>query len=240
MRTTEGTLLGGRVRYDQPAEGFRSGIEPVLLAAAVPAKPGEYVLEAGSGAGAGLLCLAARVPGIVGLGIEIDPAHAALAGTNAATNGFAGLDFRVADITQPTEIGLFDHAFANPPYHAASGTQSPQAGRARAKTAPGGLLALWIASLAQHLRPRGTLSLILPARAVPECLNALRASQCGSVSLFPLWPRAGREAKLVILRAVRHGHGAMRLLPGLELHEASGFTKMAQDILRHGARLEIG
>ncbi|HJS85951.1 MAG TPA: SAM-dependent methyltransferase, partial [Acetobacteraceae bacterium] len=61
MDVTGGTLLGGRVRYAQPAEGFRSGIEPVLLAAAVPARPGECVLEGGSGAGAGLLCLAARI-----------------------------------------------------------------------------------------------------------------------------------------------------------------------------------
>ncbi|HLB98700.1 MAG TPA: SAM-dependent methyltransferase, partial [Acetobacteraceae bacterium] len=61
MKLTEGHLLGGRVRYAQPREGFRSGIEPVMLAAAVPARTGERVLEAGSGAGAALLCLAARV-----------------------------------------------------------------------------------------------------------------------------------------------------------------------------------
>ena len=61
---TDGHLLGGRVSYAQPREGFRSGIEPVLLAAAIPARPGEHVLEGGSGAGAALLCLAARVPGL--------------------------------------------------------------------------------------------------------------------------------------------------------------------------------
>ena len=54
MEVTQGHLLGGRVRYAQPRSGFRSGIEPVLLAAAVPARPGERVLEAGSGAGAAL------------------------------------------------------------------------------------------------------------------------------------------------------------------------------------------
>ena len=40
METTEGHLLGGRVRYAQPRAGFRSGIEPVLLASFVPARPG--------------------------------------------------------------------------------------------------------------------------------------------------------------------------------------------------------
>ena len=33
MELTDGTLLGGRLRYVQPARGWRTGIEPVLLAA---------------------------------------------------------------------------------------------------------------------------------------------------------------------------------------------------------------
>src|SRR6516225_6201355 len=70
---THGHLLDGRVRYAQPRRGFRSGIEPVLLAAAIPAVPVSRILEGGSGAGAALLCLAARVAGVQGLGIEQDP-----------------------------------------------------------------------------------------------------------------------------------------------------------------------
>ena len=64
LEITEGTLLGGRVRYAQLGAGFRSGIEPVLLAATIPARCGQVVIEGGSGVGAGLLCLHARVPGI--------------------------------------------------------------------------------------------------------------------------------------------------------------------------------
>jgi tRNA1(Val) A37 N6-methylase TrmN6 len=55
MLTTDGHLLGGRVIYRQPATGFRSSIEPVLLAASVPSTPGEHILEAGTGHGAALL-----------------------------------------------------------------------------------------------------------------------------------------------------------------------------------------
>ena len=46
---THGHLLDGRVRYAQPAKGFRSGIEPVLLAASIPARAGQRVLEGGTG-----------------------------------------------------------------------------------------------------------------------------------------------------------------------------------------------
>ena len=35
---TDGTLLGGKVIYRQKSSGYRTGIEPVLLAAFVPAR----------------------------------------------------------------------------------------------------------------------------------------------------------------------------------------------------------
>ena len=44
--TTRDTLLGGRVTIFQPARGYRAAIDPVMLAAAVPARSGEAVLDA--------------------------------------------------------------------------------------------------------------------------------------------------------------------------------------------------
>jgi tRNA1(Val) A37 N6-methylase TrmN6 len=56
------TFLDGKVRVEQSATGFRSGLDAVMLAAAVPARPGQAALELGAGAGTASLCLAARVP----------------------------------------------------------------------------------------------------------------------------------------------------------------------------------
>ena len=41
-RVTDDSLLGGRVALRQPAEGYRVAIDPVLLAAAVPAAALSY------------------------------------------------------------------------------------------------------------------------------------------------------------------------------------------------------
>ena len=57
---TEDRLLGGRIRLKQPAAGYRVAIDPVFLAAAVPAEPHQLVLDVGCGAGAAMLCVAAR------------------------------------------------------------------------------------------------------------------------------------------------------------------------------------
>ena len=238
MQVTDGYLLNGRVRYAQPAGGFRSGIEPVLLAAAVPARAGQVVLEAGTGSGAALLCLTARVPRISGLGIERDPALTALAARNAAANGWQDLFFLAADVTALPTLGPFDHACANPPYHVDPGTASPDASRDAARRAVPGLFPAWAAAMGGPLRHRGTLTWIVAAAAVPDCLAAMHAAHCRPTALLPLWPRAGTPAKLVLLRAVKGGRGPFRVHPGVVLHDATGgFTPEAEAILRDGQPL---
>jgi tRNA1(Val) A37 N6-methylase TrmN6 len=236
---TEGTLLGGRVRYCQPAAGFRSGIEPVLLAAAVPARAGQTVLEGGTGAGAGLLCLLARVPGVRAVGIERDPALAAVATANISSNGLADqARILAADLLTADGPAMVDHAFANPPYHLADGTLPANEGRAAAKVAPDGI-APWIVALARRLRHRGTLTLALPAHRLSEAMTALRPARLGAAVLFPLWPRADVAAKLVLIQARRGGTGGDRLSAGLVLHDAGGFTAQAEAVLRQGHALDL-
>jgi tRNA1Val (adenine37-N6)-methyltransferase len=250
---THGHLLNGRVRYAQPVQGFRSGIEPVLLAASISAGAGQRVLEGGTGAGAGLLCLMTRAHGLVGVGIEIDPDQAELARENAAANAFyrhasecprrddggsGCLTVLTGDIETVVPNGIFDHAFANPPYHPASGTASPQAVRVRAKQARPDLLIRWATALTRPLRARGTLTFILPAARLPACIAAMEAASCPVDAVLALWPKPRVPAKLTIVRGIKGGRGPMRLLPGLVLHEPNGrFTSAADAILRDGAPL---
>ena len=239
MELTHGTLLGGRVRYAQPAVGYRTGLEPVLLAACVPARPGERVLEAGTGAGAGLLCLAARVPGITGVGLELDPAMAALAAENVAANGMPGLQVEAADLLRWRADAPFDHAFANPPWFDAAATPSPLPARQGAKQAQPGLLAGWAAAMARALRPRGSLTLILPASALADGIAALREARCGEVTLLPLYPRLEKPAKIMILNGLKGSRGLGGVRPGIVLHDADGFTQAAQAVLRDGAGIKL-
>jgi tRNA1(Val) A37 N6-methylase TrmN6 len=237
---THGHLLDGRVRYAQPRRGFRSGIEPVLLAAAIPALPGSRILEGGSGAGAALLCVAARVAGVRGLGIEQDPTLVALARQNATANGWSDLRFMAADLASSPALDPFDHACANPPYHGAGGTPSPEASRRTAKRAAAATLTIWAAALARPLRPRGTLSFIVPAALLPEAVAGFTAAGCAPTAMLPLWPKPCHPAKLMLLRGVKRSRAPFRVLPGLVLHAPDGtFTAEADAILRGGAALDL-
>ena len=233
-------LLDGRVRHDQPAAGHRTGIEPVLLAASIPARAGARVLEGGAGSGAALLCLAHRVPGIIGLGLEIDPAIAAIASANATANRLETVAFLATDLATWRTEARFDHAMANPPWHLPAATASPDTGKDRAKRALSGLFHAWTSALVRPLRHHGTLTIIIAAAHADAALAAIAAAGCGSLAMLPLWPRRGNAARLVLLRGVKGGRGPFRLLPGLVLHEQDGgFTAEAQVILRDGAALPL-
>jgi tRNA1(Val) A37 N6-methylase TrmN6 len=240
-------LLGGRVRLDQGGAGLRATIEPVLLAAAVPAKAGEAVLEAGTGIGTASLCLVARVPGARAVGIERDPGQAETARVNAALNGWEERFVAIAgDLAEAVTArraaaeGPFAHAMANPPWFE-GGTVPEDAPRRGAKHAEGQALAGWTRFLARRVAPRGTLTLILPPALLPAALDAFVACGVGSPTVFPLWPRAGDAARRLLVAGRKGGRGPCRVLSGLVLHEADGrFTSGAESVLRHGRPLALG
>ena len=237
---TEDRLLNGRVVLRQPRQGFRAGLDAVLLAAFVPAKPSETVLEAGPGSGAAFLCLAARVPRLAIRAVERESAMAALARENAARAGLtAQIEIGdVADLALARGLGPVAHGFANPPYWP-GGTPPPGAIRRAATHEAGPGLADWVRFLAAAIAPRGSLSLILPAARFDAAVAAMCDAGFGAMELLPLWPRAGVAAKRVLLRARKGARGPAKILSGLVLHQDDGrFTEAAEAILRDAAPLD--
>jgi tRNA1Val (adenine37-N6)-methyltransferase len=245
---TVDALLGGRVRLIQPREGYRAATDPVLLAAACAALPGESALDLGCGAGAAALCLAARVPGVATTGLEIQPAYAALARRNAALNScaFEVIEGDVAAPPAALRSRVFDHVIANPPFFAAADQPSPVSGRDVARRAADvGDAGLWVDAGLRRLKQGGWLTMINRVERLPEMLAALDG-RAGAVAVLPLAARAGRPAKRVILRARKDRGGPFRLLAPFVLHDgaahggdADDFTEAARAVLRDGAALEV-
>ncbi len=237
--TTDDTLLDGRVKLRQPAAGYRVAIDPILLAAAVPARERDTVLDAGAGVGAAALCLAARLPGVTACGVEIQAPLAALFAENAAANG---VDDRVrvetGDLFAHVAEGGYDQVMTNPPYHPAGGGRpSPDASKQRANVEADFDLAAWVSACLALLRPKGVLTVIHDAGRLAELVAAL-APRAGDVRILPLWPRRGQPARRVIVQARRNVATPSTLLPGLVLHGPDGrFTRAAERVLRDGEAL---
>lgn len=243
-------LLGGRVRLAQPAQGYRAAIDPVFLAAAVAAKPGDRVLDVGAGVGAAALCLAARVPESRIAGIEAQRDLVRLAVRNALDSGMR-IDFMAGDLKRaPARLaaGSFDHVMSNPPYlEAVRVNMPPQAGKRMATVESGMDLIGWLDFCLLMVRPKGTVTLIHRADRLDSLLEATKG-RLGGVTIFPLWPGPASErgggvkaAKRILVAGRKGVKTPMRLLPGLVLHGPGGiYTPEAEAVLRHGEGLNLG
>lgn len=238
LEGTQDALLGGRVRLLQPEVGYRAAIDPVLLASAVPDIGRARVLDAGTGTGAVMLCLLARLPALSVCGLEINPETAELARRSLALNGWETRgevisgDLRV----EARRLGAFAAVVSNPPYHG-PGTPSPDAGKALAhiEEVP---LADWMDACLKRLGDGGVLALIHRADRLDEILTALHG-RAGATEIVPLWPRAGQPARRVIVRTRKGRRTPAILHAGLTLHEADGgYTEAAHRLLREGHSLD--
>jgi len=240
---TRDAFLGGLLHLYQPVRGYRAGVDPVLLAATIPAISGEKVLELGCGVGAAILCLGARVPGLSLTGVEREAQFATL----AARNGGSALEVVRADIAAlPLTLRQrqFDHVLANPPYwqRAASvASDDPAREAAHGEQTP---LALWIAVAAKRLAPKGLLHVIHRAERLPDLMAALPRDM-GSVEVLPVAARTGRAAERIILRARKSGRADFRLHAPLILHRGADhldgdqYTDAVRNALRSGAALRF-
>ena len=240
VEIVENALLGGRVRLRQPAKGYRAGMDAALLAAALEAESGERVIEAGCGAGAVLMQIAARCPGVALTGLERDPAMAALARENAGLNG-AGASILEGDVAagfRALDLPPFDWAVSNPPFFDdPAALRAPAEGKRGAWMADDGLKA-WTTFLLKSVREGGRIVVIHRAERLGDLLNLL-GEKAGSFSVRGIHPHADEPAKRVLVQAIKTGKAPLRLLPPLVLHDRSGakHTAEAEAILRGEAGL---
>ena len=242
---THDAFLGGQVYAWQPRAGFRTGVDAVLLAASVPARAGQFVLELGCGAAVASLCLHRRVKELWLCGVEVQAEYAALARRNSA-EAATELVVVEADLTNlPDEVRTldFDHVMMNPPYfQREAGSPSDNPGRDIAR-AGGTSLEIWIDVATRRLRPGGILTMIQRAERLPEVLAALD-QRLGAVQVLPICPRGGQPAGLFLLRAVKGRRSPFQLRAALVMHKGmrhgdagDGYTQAIEAVLRHGQAL---
>lgn len=249
LGVSEDMFLGGQVRLLQPLVGYRAATDPVLLAASVPAKAGQQVLDIGCGVGAASLCLAARVPGVFVSGLDIQNDLIEIAQKNILLNDKSShVRLIQGDLTQrPMDPvpNSFDHVMANPPfYEKGSGHRPPSEIKARAHMEEDGLLCDWINYALRMAKPRASVTFINRIERLEETFAALEG-RLGEVILFPLWSMdptgaQARGAKRFILQGRKGIKTPMRLANGLVVHQDdNSYTARARAILMDGEALSL-
>ena len=234
-------VLDRQVRLLQPAQGFRTSLDSVMLAAACPAGPGDRVLDMGCGVGGAAFCLLHRVKDCFVTGIDNEPEYIDLAHKNIPLNNeterceFGCKDIRAFTVSD--KDARFDHVMCNPPYlDTGSHTRSPDKKRAAALGHEDAEMSVadWIDAGFELLKSGGSLTMIHRADMVDRIVQAL-GRKFGATEIIPLWPHKGEAAKRVIVRSRKDRKTPATLHAGLVLHDAKGkYTREAERILRGG------
>lgn len=248
--TSRDGFLGNQLFIDQPLSGsHRSGLDAVLLAAALSDDTVGHVVDLGAGVGVAGLAAAFRLPDVNVTLVEIDPELALLAKGNAALNArTAGrVEVIVADVLAPAAArraagltdNMADHVIMNPPFHLVDrGRSSPAPARARAHALNVDAMDDWIRAAAALLKPSGTLTVIFRADELPRLLSAI-GKRFGSLSLLPVHAHIGEPAHRLILRGRPQGKAPFRILSSLTVHAVDGgFQPDVEHALR-GAGLTV-
>lgn len=238
IETDHSTLLDGRVRLNQPVKGYRAGMDAVLLAASLEAKAGTHVVELGCGVGGALLCAARRLEGVHFTAWEREAWAAEIARSNVNENALGDrVEIVSGDISEIAPRPMADQVFCNPPFFDdPSSLRTPAPEKQHAWLTGDTPLPVWTKAAARLIKGQGYLTFIHRADALPDILSATER-EFGSVVIKPVQPRAGREAKRVIVRVRKGGRAPARILAPLVLHagEERAYAPEVQAIYAGGA-----
>lgn len=242
--TTEDAFHRGRFVLVQPRRGgHRSGMDALVLAAAVPSDFGGMAVDFGAGAGAVGFAVASRCSLAHVTLVESAPEMADLARLSLAHPGnrahadrialvesdVAGLPGRRKAEGQPSQFA--DFILMNPPYNDPRDRASPQALRKQAHVMPPGLFEAWLRAAAGIARPRAGVAVIARPADLKNILAALEG-RFGSAQIMAVHARADASAIRVLVRARYGSRAATSIMPPLVLHEGDGsaFTAKADAI----------
>ena len=233
------SFLQGQLKISQSRAGYRFSVDALILAFhAVPNKPGEKILDIGTGCGIIPLITAFRYPDVHIVGVEIQSELAALARTNVEENGFQSqirilegdiLHLRAGDVGAP-----LDMVMTNPPYRKPrSGRINPQSQRALARHEITVSLDGLIKAMRRVLRTGGRGWIIYPVERLVELMTCLRAHHLEPKYMRVLHSRYGTDGKRCLIKAVKAARPGLIVGPPLVIYNEDGrYTEDMAAMLR--------
>jgi len=247
-QTTYDKFLNGSIIIEQLLEGGRSGSDTILLAASIPANPGEAILEVGTGNGTASIALAKQISDLKIIAIDIDPINLNIAKRNVISNKLSkNIDMFNEDITKRNLsfsfknkiIKSFNHIFMNPPYYDANKIILPTSDHNKvAKSFNYNLMDSWLDVSLRLIKQKGTITIINKVANLDIIIRKL--STYGSLIILPLAANNKKETDRIIINFKMGSKSNTRILNSIILHSDLGtYSNDVEDVLRGRARIDI-
>jgi len=211
-------FLDGRLRLIQSKNGYRFSIDAVFLSTFVSIRPGDRVVDLGTGCGVMplILLLQTSVDRVVGL--EIQEELASQAARNALLNRLGSrMDVVIGDILHPPLVeACADVVICNPPYRKRlSGRINPDPRRAIARHEILASIDDILSAAQRLLKKKGRFAFIYPATRLAEVFGLLRRFDLEPKRLQINYPDLNSGAKLILMEAVLGARPGLEVLPPL-------------------------
>lgn len=204
---TKDYLLDGKLLYYQPKNGYRSGIEPIILSGQIYSSIFKNnILDMGAGCGPISLIISYRNPNSSVVGFEKNDYHFKLANKNKNENKLSNLEYFQKDvcILDKNFLSYFDLIFTNPPFFFEDKViTSKNESIYDAKYTSKEKAELWIINMIKYLKSDGKAYLINRYENLSFLLDILKINKC-HVGITPLLSFEGSTPKNVLLSVNKH------------------------------------
>ncbi len=242
--TLEDLQLKG-LQIIQKKNGFRFGMEAVLLSNFARISGSDTVADLGCGNGILPLLLCGREKGSMFYGFEIQPEASDLAERNIVLNGLEKRIqiFNTDVINAPAILGKkrVDAVICNPPWEEPKkGTINPSVSVSTAKHQQDRGLEAFFQTAYRILKRRGRIFLVYPARGIFNLFNLLRMNRLEPKSYRMVYPTTDHPACMILTEAVRDGKPGLEAMKPLIIRNENGhLTNELKSIYHIGEQTEV-
>ena len=226
-RLTRDTFFNGKVSVMQERAGYRFSIDAVILAHHVRPKPGERVVDLGTGCGIVPLIVAYRHPAVHMFGIEVQKELADIANDNVRNNGMHETVRIVHRDMQTLQQAMFqgpvDIVVSNPPFRKAhSGRVNPNRQRAVARHEISVTLPDVVKTAGDILKTAGLFVLIYTSERLPELVQHMKSCRLEPKNVRFIHSRRNSESKLMMMEGVKQGRPGLKVGPPIVIYNEDG------------------
>lgn len=228
-------LQNGYMLIQDPSQ-FCFGIDAVLLSWYAKVRPGEKVLDMGTGTGIVPILLKARYPQGKYTGLEIQPESARMAARSVAYNHLEeDISITLGDIREASRLyggSSFDVVVTNPPYMIGShGLTGENQAKTIARHETLCTLEDILEQSAAVLRPKGRFYMVHRPFRLAEIFSSMIRHKIEPKRMRLVHPYVDREPNLVLIEGMRGGRSRMTVEKSLIVYEAPGvYTREVLDI----------
>ena len=224
--TIEDLQLAG-LRLIQKKNGFRFGMDSVLLADFAEIRPTDLAADLGTGNGIIPLLLIGRGKSRHIYGVELMTETAELARRNVCLNGLENrisvIQSDAADAAACIGKCTVDVVICNPPYgHPSASLASGNLQKAAARTQEEDTLHRFFSGAYDILKGKGKLSLVYPAPQMLHVMKCLQEHHLEPKRFRLVYPRADKPANLVLIEALKDAKPTLHPMPPMVIYHHNG------------------